>query len=85
MPPYDKYPVFKENPVFKSFLEHCLRRNPERRYSAEQLLLHPFLNNSSPNLLLVKNMNDINDERDWYRNIDFTDDEVSAQVVVEEV
>lgn len=28
---------------FRSFLSHCLRKNPSQRWSAEQLLMHPFV------------------------------------------
>ena len=30
-------------------------------------------------------MNDINDERDWYKKIDFTNEEVPIQEIVEEI
>ncbi|XP_064499505.1 serine/threonine-protein kinase PAK 3-like [Pseudopipra pipra] len=33
-------------PVFRSFLESCLKRNEKRRWTAEQLLKHPFLEKS---------------------------------------
>ncbi|KAH0575575.1 Kinase, ULK [Spironucleus salmonicida] len=64
--PFEKYSIFKEYPVFYNFIEHMLRKNPEKRYTAEKLLQHPFLNDNSPNLLLVKNMNEVQLQRDWY-------------------
>ncbi|XP_051641784.1 uncharacterized protein LOC127470375 [Manacus candei] len=34
------------SPVFHSFLQSCLKRNEKRRWTAEQLLKHPFLEKS---------------------------------------
>lgn len=52
--PYDNYQVFKRYPVFADFLQNCLQRNPDKRWTAAQLLEHPFVNPDNMSFRLMK-------------------------------
>ena len=40
--------IKKRSPEFLDFLDCCLQMNPNQRYTAEQLLYHPFINKACP-------------------------------------
>lgn len=62
--PYDKYPIFAREPLFKSFCECMLQRNPDKRWASKQMLDHPFLNEGSA-IRLAKHVNDAYKFKDW--------------------
>ncbi|CAG7834813.1 unnamed protein product [Allacma fusca] len=43
----------KQTPEFQDFLDHCLEVDVDTRYSADQLLCHPFLRKAAPLKTLV--------------------------------
>lgn len=63
--PYDKYPIFSREPLFKNFCECMLQRNPDKRWSSKQMLDHPFLNEGSA-IRLAKHVNDAYKFKDWF-------------------
>ncbi|CAL6063672.1 Kinase [Hexamita inflata] len=52
--PYHKYKVFQENPIFLDFVEMCLQRNTDKRWTSQKLLEHPFLNPDSQKFQMMK-------------------------------
>ncbi|TNJ30557.1 Kinase, ULK [Giardia muris] len=63
--PYDKYPIFAEEPLFKNFVECMLQRNPDKRWTSVQMLDHPYLN-SGASIRLAKHVNSAYTYKNWY-------------------